>query len=306
MPRAHGIMPVLIRDALARDFAIGYAPVLATIVVTAFAARSWLARAASHAEIVFASMLAAGFAGAVASRLHIGGWINVLIPWTTFAAIAMAVLASRLKDRQALLASAALVAQLCMWLYDPNEYVPPRAAKSRHERFAAIVRSYEERGPVLMPARGHVVRERHFHIAALADAARVEGGVPEDLRARVAGRVYSAIFDDARPKGETPPSNWPPTLLEDFPDLGPSLLRSYYVAEWVHDDLVRIQLAAPALPHWIYRPRAHPLPIDTPRSALRERQLEEMRLAFQRAMRIEKGEEPAYTAEDIESLAAGH
>jgi hypothetical protein len=306
MPRAHGIMPVLIRDALARDFAIGFAPVLATIAFTVLVGRSWLRRTVSRAEIVFGSMLAAGFAGAIASRLHIGGWINVLIPWTTFASIAMAVVASRMKERRAQFVSVALVVQLCMWLYDPNAYVPPRAAKARHARFAAMVHAYEEQGPVLVPARGHVARGRHFHVAALADTARVDGGVPEDLRARVDGRVYAAIFDDARPKGETAPSNWPPILLEDFPDLGPALLRSYYIAEWVPDDLVRIQLAAPALPHWVYRPRTVPLPIDTPRSALRQRQLEEMRLAFQRAMRIEKGQAPAYTAAEIETLAGHH
>jgi len=303
MPRAHGVMLALVADALGRDVTVGFVPVLATLTVIVAGVRGLLRATASRAELVFTAMLGAGFLGAIASRLHIGGWVNVLIPWTTFAAIATAVVLARLRDRAALGGAALLVAQLAVWLYDPNEYVPPRVARPNHAKFAALVRTLEENGPVLVPPRGHVAHERHFHIAALADTARVDGEVPARLRERIARRGYAAVLDDVRPPGETAPTNWPPILLEDFADLGPLFLRNYYVSERIDDDLVQIQLASPALPRWVYRPRRAPLGAETPPAALRERQLREMRLAEDRAAALREGRK-AYAIEEIELLAA--
>jgi hypothetical protein len=223
-------------------------------------------------------MLAAGFVAAVASRLHLGGHVNVLVPWTTFASIAIAVLASRVTATPwAGLTYALLLGQLGIWFYNPSPRIPPRVQARRSAAFHALVAELETEGPVLVPSRGHVTTPRHFHIAALADVVRTNGHSPAALVHAIEARRFVAIIDDARPNGETMSRTWAPLLLEDIDDLHDVLLRNYFVAERIDVDMMQTALRAPSYPEWVYRPRERVLTVE--RSELRDVQLHEMEVA---------------------------
>jgi hypothetical protein len=309
MPRAHGVMLSLASSTLVRDLLLGFALVAATVLAGLFAARRLRAGQATRAEVLFVSMLLAGFAGAVLSRLHIGGWINVLQPWTAFAAIAAAVLASRHEEARAgsprpvAIVLGLTAVQLAAWGYDPGRYCPKRSAPERHGSFAALVRRLEDKGEVIVPARGHISRARHFHISALADAVRVDGRSPPDLVEKLRTRAFAAVIDDARGDEQTADEDWPPVLLEDIADLREPLLAGYFVSERLDDDQVSLPLPGPALPVWVYLPRKAPL-VGASREALRRRQLAEMRLAVAKANARLKGIKLGFEAADIEEMAA--
>lgn len=306
MPSAHGVLASLVRVALVPDVATGFALVVATVALVVVTARRLRDARAEAAELVFTAILAAGFGGAIASRLHIGGYVNVLIPWTTLASVAAAVVASRVHEGSALREIATplvLVAQLAVWIYNPEDQAPRRAAPTMNAKFANVVRELEREGPVLLPPRGHVTSARHFQIAALADVVRVDGHSPAELVNALSQRTFAAILDDARPRGVVLPPTWPPSVLDDVADLRGPMLRSYFVSEWLEDELVRIQLPSPALPHWVYRPRRGPI-TELPEAALRARQLREMDLAFERSARLLRGEKATYDAAEIEAMAA--
>ena len=150
----------------------------------------------------------------------------------------------------------------------------------------------ERDGEVLLPARGHITRVRHFHISALADAARVEGHSPPDLVAALRERTFAAIVDDARYESFRA-TDWPPTILEDLDDLRTPLLSSYFVARRIDYGSRPLALPSPATPAWVYRPRRAQL--DVPPAVLRQRQLAEMHLAELRAKALAQGAAAPFT-----------
>jgi hypothetical protein len=314
MPRAHGIMWALAPDVATHELVLGFLLVGVTVGSCVAAARELRARG-DRRTILFGAFLLTGFGAAVSSRLHVGGWINVLQPWTSFASIATALVASKLDERAAasrehrgarLLAIAftgAIAAQCIALGYDPREYVPRAGMRAATARFHARVRELERRGEVLLVSQGHVTRERHFQMSALADVVRVEGHSPPDLVEALRARRFAAILDDARIAGDPPPVLWPPVMLEDVADLESPLFASYYVSERLDDEWVTLPMAAPAMPRWILLPRKLALPRSTPRDELKRLHLEEMRLASDRALELHAGKQPAYGPEDIERLA---
>jgi hypothetical protein len=243
----------------------------------------------------------------MASRLHIGGWFNVLIPWTAFAAVAVGVVASKVEARWSgqtrvlTVAAVAVLAQLVVWSFDPRTAVPLPASAAAEGRLRAEVSALERDGEVLLPARGHLTAVRHFHISALADAARVQGRCPADLVKALTDRAYAAVVDDARYE-DFRTADWPPTILEDFDDLRPVLLASYYVARRIDYGSEPLALVSPATPGWVYRPRRAVRVADL--AELRRRQLVEMRLADARAMALAAGEPAPFTEAEIEDLAS--
>jgi hypothetical protein len=303
IPRAHGILWALAPDVASHDV-LGVVLVVATLAMTVVAARAVQARGDAK-TIVFGAMLFAGFAAAVSSRLHIGGWINVLQPWTTFASIALAVFASRLESRApifAIGAGASIVLQCALFGYDPRLFVPRSGMANATARFHARVHELEERGEVLLVSQGHVTRQRHFQMSGLADVVRVDGHSPADLVAALRTRTYAAVLDDARIEGDTPPVLWPPVMLEDVADLRAPLFESYFVGERLDDSLVALPMAAPAMPRWILYPRQVPLEA-VPRADLDRRHFAEMHLAERRSNAIRDGKMAPFTIEEIESLA---
>lgn len=307
MPSAHGVMFNLAPGVIERDVPSGFLLVAVTLAATALVALRILRRNIARRELIAGAVLAAGFGGAIASRLHIGGWINVLVPWTTCAAVAVGVVASRVEERWKArpwaqpLVAAVIVAQLAVWAYDPGRVIPRPGSDADEQRLRAEVAIREREGEVLMPARGHITQVRHFHLSALADVARVEGHSPPDLVRGLRERAYAAIIDDAR-YDSFRPTDWPPTILEDIDDLHTPLLASYYVAKRIDYGSRPLALRSPATPAWVYRPRRTPL--DVSPEELRRRQLAEMHLAETRAKASAEGKEPSFTEAEIEDLAA--
>lgn len=309
MPRAHGLMWSLFVDVVGRDLGLGPMLFIVTILSGICVFVGVLKRSVTRAEIVFTSILVAGFGAALSSRLHIGGFVNVLLPWTTFASVAVGVAFTRVEARfrepyGVVVLAALLCIQLQAWGYNPSKYVPMRKTVQGGRALRDRVRELETQGEVLIPSRGHMTTPRRFHIAALADVARVEGRSPPELVAQLRGRHFAAVIDDIRPWYVTPRSDWPPTILEDFDDLRGPLLESYFVSEHLDGETFVLALIAPVNPTWIYRPRKMPLAAGTDPVLLRSLQLAEMRLAYRLEEARRLGRPDPYAREDIESLAA--
>jgi hypothetical protein len=292
---------------LERDLPFGFLLVGVTVAVAILVLLRSRRRTMKRADAIAAAILVAGFAGALASRLHIGGWFNVLIPWTTCAAVAVGVVASRVearwKDRPWVVAllGATVVAQLFLWRYDPRHVVPAAGSVADEERLLSVVAELERGGEVLLPSRGHITRARHFHVSALADVARVEGHSPPDLVRALDEHAYAAIVDDARYEIFRT-KDWPPTILEDFDDLRTPLLSSYFVARRIDYGARPLGLPSPATPGWVYLPRR--VKLDASPAELRRRQVAEMHLAEARSHAVARGEAAPFTEAAIEELAA--
>lgn len=308
MPRAHGLMWSLFETVVGRDLSYGPLLFVTTLGIGVYAFFGMLNRTLARGEIVFSSILLAAFAAALSSRLHIGGFINVLLPWSTFACVAVGFAFSRIERRfNGVFGTIALVAvlfvQLDIWSYDPSEYVPMRKTAKGGQALREHVRELETHGEVLMPSRGHITTPRRFQIAALADVARVEGHSPPDLVSKIKTRHFVAIIDDIRPWYVTPRNDWPPVILEDFEDLRRPLLESYFVADHLDGETFQLALKAPANPVWVYKPRAKPLTPGLDLVYLRSLQLAEMRLAFRRADAKLLGKPEPFGEDEIEPRA---
>lgn len=293
VPRSHGILPALLAEVATEDLVHGLVLVAATLL---FAWQALRSPRRTGAEIVFTSALLAGAAGALSSRLHIGGWINVLQQWTTFASVACAVLAARadasVSSRMKLASRAAVAVQLLLLVYDPMVRTPARRYANDTRKLHELVAELEQRGEVLFVGRGHVTKHRHFHISALADVVLADGSSPADLRRALEERRFAAILDDGYKRGETPKKLWPAVMLEDIHDLRDLLLANYFVARRIDDAWTDLAMPAPARPCWVFLPRTNVV-AGLSHEELVERKLREMTLA-------EKG-----TAQDeIEERAA--
>jgi hypothetical protein len=307
MPRAHGLVGDLARVVIERDLTSGFLLVAVTIVAAVAVALRSFRGTVARADAIAAAILLAGFGGAVASRLHIGGWLNVLIPWTTCAAVAVGVVASRAERRWAhgpwsvIVITGTILVQLSIWRYDPWHVVPSSGSAADEQRLRAEIAELERGGEVLVPSRGHVTRIRHGHISALADVVRVEGHSPPDLVRALRERVYAAIVDDAHEEGSRK-KPWPATTLDEVDDLRTPLLSSYFVARQIDYGRHELALASPATPKWVYRPRR--VPLDATPAELGRRQLAEMKLARRRTETMARGEPEPFTEAEIEGLAA--
>jgi len=306
MPRAHGISWELAIDVFPHDIGRGFVLYAATIAIAAVSLKA-LRRGTLQRELaMFAAVTGAGFVAAVSSRLHIGGWINVLQPWSTLACIATVVLATRIEEaggRRAVLLAPVLIAQIGAWVFDPREFTPRPGMLAATERFHATVRALEASGEVLVVGRGHVTRERHFQMSALADVAKVEGRSPADLVVALERRRFAAIIDDVRLPGMVRLPRWPPVMLEDFQDLEKPLLASYFVARRIPDAEAELPMIAPGMPKWVLLPRAKPL-AELDLFELKRRHVREAELAETRGKALAGGVAAPFAETDIETLAA--
>jgi hypothetical protein len=215
----------------------------------------------------------------------VGGWINVLQPWTSFACPAAAIVATRAEawlarrpklSRGSALLYVAVLGQLALWRPFTKGVVPDGALRADTGAFLADVQRLERDGEVLVVGRGHVTRPRHFQMSALADVARVDGP-PADLLAALRARRLAAIVDDARTPDGPVLGVWPAVMIEDVDAARSPLFANYFVAERLDERALRLTLPAPAQPRWVYRPRRVPLDESSP--DLLRRHLAEMQLA---------------------------
>jgi Dolichyl-phosphate-mannose-protein mannosyltransferase len=308
MPTSHGIDLRLWRDVWDYDLPRGPVLVVATCAFCGMAAKSALR--GDRRDVFLGCMVAAGAVTSLTSRLHIGGWINVLQFWTSFACAGFAALGARieawLEGKSFAIAgdaavSVLLLAQLALWVHSPAERVPDVTIRADTERFLRNVRRLERGGEVLVVGRGHVTKTPHFQMSALADVNRVSG-LPRDILDALRERRLSAIVDDARLEDSPPLGLWPPIMLEDIPEARALLFADYYVAESFDDESLRLPMPAPAVPRWAYRPRREPLTL--PESEITRLHYAEMKLAVRRSEAMRAGDRAPFDENEIEELAA--
>lgn len=304
MPRAHGIVWALVPEVFPHDIGRGFALYGATLaVIYAFARALRRGAPITRAQAIFASMLGAGFAGAIASRLHGGGWINVLQPWSTLACAALALVATRVVERKPRIAiEVAVLTQVALWAYSPYEVAPSPEVIAGTARFHEMIGELETRGEVLLVGRGHITRERHFQMSALADVARMDGHSPPSLVRALEERRFAAIVDDVRLPGRYRMEHWPAIMLEDIDDLRVPLLQNYFVARRIPRDQQELPMRSPGWAQAVYLPRKTPL-ATTDVAALKKRQLIEAELAKQRSRALLEGAPEPFPEAEIERLA---
>jgi hypothetical protein len=243
---------------------------------------------------MFVCLLGAALAASVASRLHIGGWANVLSFWTAFGSAGIAVFGTRAEAaiesaaaaepggrwteaaRSATALPALLAAaQLLGCTYAPADHIPRRATVGQFQSFVDRVRSLEERGEVIYVGRGHVTKARHFHMAALIDVVTVEHALPEDVAKAFREQRFAAVvidsFDDL----------WIPLHPEIKGELFQVVCANYYVAEKLDERIPFPVLGWPARPTWLLLPRGEKLD-ETDRALLERRSMIELQIATMR------------------------
>ena len=260
---AHGVDREYLAQFFIRDLARGFSLTLATAALITSVARG------SRKDAVFGCMLLAGLVASVTGRVHIGGYDNVLLSWSTFAIAALAIAASRVDEALAHSALARtavgglVTLQFGLWSYNPQAVYPPRGQRARTERFDARIRSLEASdGEVLVMGRGHISATRHFHIIGLIDVVRAERKLPVAIARAVTERRFADIvIDDAAG-----------LQLVELADFDQQLFRliaaNYYVAERLEPEPPPV-VGFSGHPSFVMRPRAETL--DASDLALLER-----------------------------------
>ncbi len=307
MPAAHGVRSELASLFFVVDGGKGFALFMATIaVLLAFAGTVVAALrrrvAIDRTEALFGAFVAAGLFTSATSRMHIGGYVNVLVFLTTFGAIAFGVGASRLAKESkgplvpGLLAAVAL-AQLMSLLYDPGEAAPNEGRVRDAKIVEARVRELEKGGEVIVHGRGNLTHPRHFHIMAMMDVFRADMGVPDDLAQKLRARAYAAYVIDEFPELSLEP------VLGRKSELYELVMRNYFVAQRLDDREPPPVVGWIAHPSWVLRPRKTPLDRATP-AEVERRQRVEMGVCEMRMRAVQAGVRKVDDGADIEELAA--
>jgi hypothetical protein len=268
MGRAHGVDLSLWTDFLG-DLSNEFLLAVVTAVILAWLARGVLSRAANPSArvrdanfAVFAFALAGSFAASASSRLHPGGYVNVLVLWSAFACVALAVAATRVERLADTSAAGSLVGtglalavacQLARFAYDPGQATPSHHAEFDARLLESRVHDLEQSGEVLLTGRGHVTARRHLHVIALMDVMRGGLGIPESFARAIRERRFAAYVID----------EWPELTLDAIlgrrSELFDLVLANYYVAQRWDDRESDAVVGRHVHPTWVLKPRAHPI-----------------------------------------------
>lgn len=310
IPASHGIDPKLftvffVLD-LSRAFALTGATVAALVAFGRGVFGSFRGRPIEERSAFFGALLAASFLTSATSRLHPGGWFNVLMFWSTFACVAVAVVASELEARakgtsaarsvSALVLGAALL-QMGGFAYDPGEACPNEGRVRDAAIVAARIGELEKSGDVIVPGRGHLTKNRHFHAMALMDVLREGKPLPKDLVDGLEQRRYAAYVVDEF--GELTIE----ALLGHRSELFDLVTRNYFIAQRMDEREPPPVVGWIAHPSWVLRPRTVPLTGFT-FERLDRRQRIEMGLAEARMRQVQAGVLKVDDGAEIEALAA--
>ncbi|HEY8080157.1 MAG TPA: glycosyltransferase family 39 protein [Labilithrix sp.] len=306
MPASHGIDKSLVTVFFVLDASKMFAVFgAACAIVARFGAQLLRARevALDKRDALFGAMVAASFFTSMTSRLHAGGFVNVLMFLTTFGAIALAVGCARLlaakPNARALEAVlyGVVALQLVHYLYDPGEAAPTSSRARDAQIVADRIHALEQRGEVVVPGRGHLTEPRHFHAMALLDVLRAGAPVPADLRAGLEARRYEAyVVDEMGELGFE-------AVLGHRSELFELVTRNYFVAQRLDDREPPPVVGWIAHPSWIFRARKTPLTTMTPEQLDRRLKIE-MGLAEMRMRTVQAGARKVDDGDDLESLAA--
>jgi hypothetical protein len=269
LPAAHGMTAKFVTTFFVLDVSHAFALTVATAAAGLVVARAAWRRVrrsddgAPPEHIVFGAYVLAGFFASATSRLHVGGWSNVLMFWTTFACPAVAVVAARVESlaagtpaaRPVAMATCALVAlQAGSFAPDPFDLTPgaddARYAAAVEARVHAIERGGRE---VVVLGRGHVTAKRHLHVNALVDVLRGGGDLPADMRDALTGRRWEALVVDEIPGLDLASVTGRRVGLLELVE------RNYFVAERLDAEAPMPVVGFATVPRWVFRPRQAPL-----------------------------------------------
>jgi hypothetical protein len=228
LPRHHPILPNMIPGFWLKDLA---APLPAAV---ALAAAWFLWRAAPSGRVrLFFGLMGSGMIGtAWFSRLHEGGYENVLMPAHAFTAILLGLavhrFASGARDaaavRRASLVYAACILQFALLWYNPWKEIPTKRDAAAGERM--IENLARVKGDLFLPAHGYLPhlagKETHAHLMAIRDVMR---GTRGEIRERLVGEIlgalgggrFGAVVLDAASFGEdSSDREWQKILRRDY------------------------------------------------------------------------------------------
>ena len=241
LPAAHGMEPKYFTLFFVSDVSKALVLTLATGVAIFTAIRDRDPKLAT-----FAAYLGAGFVAAASSRMHNGGWPNVLMFWTAFACPAVGWAIDKIASPVVL---AAVALQAGAFAPDPNESIPGKKDTAYAEALASRVKQLELGGEVLVLGRGHLTSHRHAHHNALLDAIHAGQPFPDDI---VHPKFHAVLLDD--------PARWD---LEGMPKEEGQLIvllgKNYFIAERLDDRRPAPVVGYPTMPRWVLRKRESPL-----------------------------------------------
>jgi len=211
----------------------------------------------------FYAVLALGMLGGTwSSRLHSGGYSNVLMP--AYAAIsvlfglafhrASAVLLSGAGSRLRLIwvfIGIQALTQFALLAYHPTRQIPTEADVETGRRMVEMISRIQ--GDVFIPEHGYLARlagkRSYAHRMAVDDVFRGDTGtfgpqLLDEIKTTLARRAYGAVILD---------SYWRPYL-------GPKVLEEYYrqqAIDFPDDKVFRCVAGVRIRPAWIYLPRNH-------------------------------------------------
>lgn len=299
MPSMHGIRSELIPLFFLTDASKVVAMVAGTFAWLFYVMRIAIAplhvrqRERVSRTLLFGCALAAGYVSAMSGRLHAGGYLNVLMFWTFFAGIALAVSASASKS---LWVKAAPLLAFMQFGFDPNDAAPTGQRVTDARIVEARVRELEKQGDVIVHGRGGLTQQRHFHIMGLADVLRAGRGVPDDLRDGLERRAYAAYVINE------PGELYLDGILFRKSELGDLILSNYYVGERLDDREPPPLVGWIAHPSWVFLPRKKPkAPLS--RDELWRRLTVELGLAEARMRQKQAGLKDTGDSSSIESEA---
>jgi hypothetical protein len=267
LPGTHGVEGKLLTVFFIADVPKAFALAAATVAVLAPFVSSFVRTRrppadASWQDTVFAVVLAAVLAGAYFMRVHRGGWVNVILLWTPFACIALAVVSSRLEERAKgtalaravpMLLAGGVALQFLGGIFDPNDNAPNEDDWGEHVRLVDLVKRLEREGEVVVTTRGNITTPRHAHAAAVYDILRAGLPPPKEIAADIEQHKYAAIF-------VADPGEYSCDVSATCRDMVRLVERNYFAAAKREEREHTGMTGYDARPRWILRPRKHVLP----------------------------------------------
>lgn len=305
LPARHGVEARFLPLFLVHD--LGRAPLfaLASAVFLFRAGRDAVATVRTKHPVdrprfLFAALLGAGLFASASSRMHEGGWPNVLVFWIAFAAPALAFLVEEVTTLGiAALEPAAIalvVAQAAGTAPNVDALVPSRAARADEARIATLLAELDAEGEVFTFGRGNATRVRHAHINAIVDVLRADVGIPTDMHDALAARRYRAFVVNAIHDVDL-------SYFYGRRDTGlfDVVMRNYYFAARIAADDDGPATGFASVPRFVLFPRKSPLPPQS-HEALVARQTIELGIADTNFALYRAGA-PRSSWVDVETLA---
>lgn len=259
LPAAHGVAAKLITVFFVQDvgraavFSVGTIAAIGHLFVLVRAEGIERVRQRHVTHVVFTALLVAGFAASASSRLHVGGFPNVLMFWLVLALPACSLLLTRAElvtpwMRTVIVGVSAL--QAGALAADPLEKIPGASRVAAEATMISRIRELESSGEVYVFGKGHVTRSVHAHINAIVDVVRSETPLPKDMIDGFQGQRFAAFVINGL--GDIDLSYF---QGGKDPGLFDAVARNYFVGEALRSDSVMPVSGYETAPRYILFPR---------------------------------------------------